>query len=472
MESKALNLEEIIQLAKENSLPSIRARHTFLLGYWRFNYFKSNYLPFVSINTSPVNFNRTITQRFDVIQNNDVYLQQRNIHSSANLSLYQRIGLTGGSIFLDSDIGRLQNFGNNPFTTYSLTPLRIGLNQPLFAFNEQKWEKKIEPLAFRLAKKRYLSDLELISLQALLYFFDLTKAQNDFNRADANLVIADTLLQIAKKRFDIGTITQDDIFELELSMLASTSARDQAQISLLRSKTLLNAFVGFPPEEEINLNLPSEILKLEIDPTFALNLALDNAPDVLKGEFDKLNADQEADRTDKENRFNAEINASIGLNQSSETLGMAFENLTDQEQIRISLNIPILDWGRRKGSFKMAQSQRELIYAEVNQARVAFEQELNLQIQSFPLKAQNIKNTQKGVELANKRYEITRQRYLSGNVDLLKLTSAIQAKNQAEIEYLQALEDYWTNYYEIQQLTLYDFLKNRKLDLEWEDLLK
>lgn len=468
-ENGTYSLEEVIQLAKENSIPAIRARHQYLLGYWRFRYFRSNYLPIVSLNTTPINFNRTVTQRFDVNQNIDVYLPQRNVQSTANLSLYQRIGLTGGSVFLDSDIGRLQNFGNNPFTNYSVTPLRLGLIQPLFGFNELKWEKQIEPLAFKLAKKRYISDLELVGLQALTYFFDLLNAQNDFDRASENLTIADTLLQIAEERLKIGTLTQDDVYELELSLLSSKSKQDQASIALLRAKTGLATFLGISPDQNLQLRLPDNTLAIQIDSDFALKLAMENAPDMLQGDYDKLVADQEADRTDKENRFNAEISASIGLNQSAEALSMAYGDLLDQEQIRISLNVPLLDWGRREGRFRMAQSQRNLINAEVDQARTEFQQELNILIKGFPLKVKQIQNNQESLSLSEKRFEITRQRFLLGNVDLLKLTSAIQAQNQAQVSYLGSLEDYWGNYYQIRQLTLYDFEKQVYLEIDNEE---
>ena len=234
-------------------------------------------------------------------------------------------------------------------------------------------------------------------------------------------------------------------------------------IPLLRAKTALATFLGINPDQNLLLLLPDNTLATQINSDFALKLAMENAPDMLQGDYDKLVAEQEADRTDKENRFNAEISASIGLNQSAESLSMAYGDLLDQEQIRISLNVPLLDWGRREGRFRMAQSQRNLINAEVDQARTEFQQELSILIKGFPLKVKQIQNTRESLSLSEKRFEITRQRFLLGNVDLLKLTTAIQARNQAQVSYLLSLEEYWRNYYQIRQLTLYDFERQERL---------
>jgi outer membrane protein TolC len=471
-DTQALSLSDVIVLSQKNSVLAIKARHQYLVAYWQYRYFQADYLPYVSLNTTPINFNRTVTQRFDVNQNIDVYLPQRNIHSSANVSLYQRIGLTGGSIFIDSDISRLQNFGNNPFTTYSVTPFRIGMIQPLFAFNEQKWEKVLKPLAFDLANKTYIFNMEEIAQQATLLFFDLLNAQNDYQQALSNVTMTRNLLQIAKERKTLGTLTLDDVLELELRLLSEQGSLENTTISTLKAESRLKAFLGLRPGENVSLILPEELIEIQIEDDLALELALKNQPEIIRGRYEKISADREADKTTKENRFNAEVQASIGLNQSNENAFSALKDLFSQEQVRISLNIPILDWGRREGRAKMAQSQREVIYSEVAQQQIDFEQEVKIQIANYLTRPALVRNAKKIKELASKRLQITRQRFLQGSVDLLKLTSAIQARDLAQKEYLKALENFWISYFEVRKLTLHDFSQNRSIEIEYRDFLQ
>ena len=465
-----MSLERVIQLGKTQSVQAILARHTFMAAYWRFRAFKANYLPAISFRTTPINFNRTISQRFDVNRNIDVYLPQRNIHSSANISISQNIGFSGGTIFLGSDIGRLQNFGDNPFINYSVAPLRLGISQPLFGFNSLKWEKQLEPLAYRLAKQQYIGDLEAISLSVIELFFELASAQISYQLAHTNVATADTLLTFARDRLTIGTITQDDVLELELRLVEAEVNLNSTKLILQKTQSALKVFLNLPIEQSIQLILPKELPQVNLYQSLLLDLARTNHPDYLSVQKQELEADQEVDRIQKENRFQARIEASLGLNQSNERISTALASLLDQEIMLVSLHIPLLDWGRRQGQYKMAKSNREVAYASAKQARIDFEQEILIKLAEYPILERQVGYREQAQNLADSRYEITRQRFLLGNVDLLKLTSALQAKNQAKRLYLDALRDYWRCYHSLRYLCLYDLEKEEVLEIELKEL--
>ena len=64
--------------------------------------------------------------------------------------------------------------------------------------------------------------------------------------------------------------------------------------------------------------------------------------------------------------------------------------------------------------------------------------------------------------VAQKRYEITQQRYLIGKVnDVLELNNAQIDSDRSQKEYSRTLQSYWINYFELRKLTLYDFEKDR-----------
>jgi outer membrane protein TolC len=74
-----------------------------------------------------------------------------------------------------------------------------------------------------------------------------------------------------------------------------------------------------------------------------------------------------------------------------------------------------------------------------------------------------VKIAKRADEVANKGYQVTRQRFMIGKIDLLELNQAISRKTSARIAYINALRDYWTAYFEIRKLTHYDFLNNKEL---------
>ena len=66
-------------------------------------------------------------------------------------------------------------------------------------------------------------------------------------------------------------------------------------------------------------------------------------------------------------------------------------------------------------------------------------------------------------DIAGRSYEIAKQRYLIGKVDITDLNQALAKKDDARQRYIQSLNDFWQAYYTLRQLTLYDFARNEPL---------
>jgi outer membrane protein TolC len=62
-----------------------------------------------------------------------------------------------------------------------------------------------------------------------------------------------------------------------------------------------------------------------------------------------------------------------GLTQRALNVSDAYKDPQDQQNVRVGITIPILDWGLGKGKVKMAQSNREVIKTTVQQAMTDFE---------------------------------------------------------------------------------------------------
>ena len=88
--------------------------------------------------------------------------------------------------------------------------------QPINGYSELKWDKKIEPLKFEQSKLQYLNTMERVSQRAVDYFFDLALAQINLEIAEKNKANSDTLYQIALGRYQLGTIAENELLQLEL----------------------------------------------------------------------------------------------------------------------------------------------------------------------------------------------------------------------------------------------------------------
>ena len=59
--------------------------------------------------------------------------------------------------------------------------------------------------------------------------------------------------------------------------------------------------------------------------------------------------------------------------------------------------------------------------------------------------------------------KIARLRYLAGDISLTDYNIALEDKDQARRDHIEALRDYWLTWYSIRILTLYDFRNDKQL---------
>ena len=69
-----------------------------------------------------------------------------------------------------------------------------------------------------------------------------------------------------------------------------------------------------------------------------------------------------------------------------------------------------------------------------------------------------------------KRFEVTKARYMIGKVDITELNIAMTEKDRATQDYIAALRSFWNTYYEIRKLTLFDFVANKQLNVDFDNL--
>src|SRR5678815_4042121 len=68
----------------------------------------------------------------------------------------------------------------------------------------------------------------------------------------------------------------------------------------------------------------------------------------------------------------------------------------------------------------------------------------------------NVLISAKADTVAAKQFEVAKNRYLIGKISMLELFTAQNEKDAAVIARVQALRSYWTAYYHLRRVTLYD----------------
>ncbi len=466
-----LTIGDVIIISQEQSPAAIAARHRFRNDYWRYRTHRASFLPNFTMNATLPDLNRSI-ERLTLQDGSDAFIERKLINSLTNVELSQNIGFTGGNIFMSSELQRIDILGGNAQTSYLSNPVNIGFRQPINGYNSYKWEKMIEPVRYDESKRNYLNAMETVSIRAINNFFELALAQKNVEISGLNYSNADTLFRIAQGRYNLGTIAENELLQMELTFLNADAALNEAEIDLRMKKYQLNSFLGFSQETDIKLIIPHEIPDMEVDPVMALAQAKKNNPDILSMQRQLLEAERDVARSKSEKGLNASLYASFGLSQRAGDLRGAYIDPQDQERVRVGIQIPIADWGLGKGKYRMAQSAQEVIKTNVKQADIDFQQEVMLKVMQFNLQDNQLRIASKADTIAAIRYEVSKQRFLIGRISVLDLNVAQSEKDIAARGYLNALRNYWTYFFNIRALTLYDWINGKPLSEEFDELIR
>lgn len=467
-----LNLSDVIQKAQQQSPDAQIAKHRFRRSYWEFRSFKAGYLPSLQLEGTVPNFTRSI----DPITQSDgteIYQERQISRYSANLSLTQKVGLTGGEVFIQSGLQRLDNFYTDTSTRQLLSsPVTIGFSQPIFGYNAYKWDKKIEPMRYEEALRTYLETNEQVAMTAVNHFFNLLLAQVEKSIAVKNQANYDTLYNIAKGRYVLGKIAENELLQLELNLLSANAAMENADLEYQNMLFTFKSFMRIKSNQALILVPPSKTEHFTVNVDEAIQNAKTNTSSGINFDRQILEAESQLNQARLDGRFDASLYASFGLTQTADNLNSVYTNPLDEERVSLGLTIPILDWGQARGRIKMAESNLDLVKTSIEQARIDFEQNIFLKVMHFNMQKNQMRIAAKADTVAQKRFDVTQKRYMIGKVnDVLELNNAQIDNDNAKKGYYNSLKTYWTSYYEIRKNTLYDFVHKRKLDFDPAELI-
>ena len=461
-----LSMSQVINMAQESSPQAVQARNAFEYAWLSYRSYKAEMLPTLSLSSSP-SLNRS-TNYVTLPDGSEHYARSNSLRNNLSLDLSQNIWFTGGQISLSGNLSRLDLLGDNPSHSYYSQPLQLSISQQLNGYNQFKWNRKTEPLQYRMARKQYAETMELVASQATSVFFNLVSAQTDLEIARLNYAAADTLYTYGLGRYNIGTITENDLLQLELNRLTSETSIVSAQMSFDEAMDQLRNFLNLTSDTKIEVIPSDSIPHFSVPMDQAMKLAWQNSPDVDGMELNRLNSESNLAYTNSQAGFKASIYLRLGLAQTADELPESFRNLNDEQSVSVSISIPILDWGRAKGRVRIAQNNLDLTNMHIEQNQVAFEKTVTRAVNQFNMQERQVDIAHRTMQTAMHRYDVARHLYVNGSSSILDLNSAITAKDAAYRGYVSALSRYWQLYYTIRSLTGYDFLNNETIEQQIE----
>ena len=466
-----MTLSEAIRTARTNSVEALETRQAFISTYWAYRSYKANRLPGVNLNGNLMNFDRSLTLLQNPEDGTLKYVSSNNLRNGIALEINQNITFTGGTLTLVSDLSRIDQFGSGKSLTWHSRPVTLSYYQPLFTYNQFKWDKKIEPKEYERGKREYLERMEGITIDAVYAYHNLLLARMNNEISKSNFENSGKMLRIAKERLQLGNVTRAEYLQLELRMLNDSISINESAVEVREAQMILNSLLGYDESFEIEPVIESELPDIQMDYDLVMSKSLNNSSFCLSNELSLLNAESAVAHAKASRGFSFALNARFGMSQTGPEFPQAYKNLLDQEVVGITFRIPIFDWGLGKGKVQKAKAAQEVVKAQVTQAENDFRRQMFTAVSEFNNQKQQCMVSRRAMKVASERYELTMHRFREGNATVTDLNMAQTENDSALRQYINDISNYWTFYYTLRQYTLYDFIQGRDLEINVHEMI-
>ena len=464
-----LSLDDCIMMARRQSIDAAVALGELRSAYWQWRSYRADLLPEVSLSGTAPSWNK----RYSSYQQADgslSFVRNDYLGLDGAVNITQKLWPTGGTLSVESSLDYLHQSGSGGSGNQFMSlPVAVTLSQPLFSVNHLKWNRRIEPLRYREAQARFLTETEQVAMQAINLYFGLLLAGEQVNIARQNLQTAEKLYEVAQAKRRMGTISENDVLQLRLDVLTARSALTNSESNRQARQFALRSVLDV--EADIEPVVPEDVPQVRLDYDNVLNHALQN--NALATTMRRLQ--MEADYAVASARANSQsinLYAQLGYTGTGDNMNSAYRNLLSNEVVSVGITVPLLDWGKRKGQRRLAESNRDIIQGQLRQQSQDFRQDIFILTEQFNNQAEQLRIACEADTIARRRYHTNVETFKIGSISTLELSSAQTAKDQARQNRIQQLFNYWYYYYQLRSIALWDFERGCELTADVERLIE
>lgn len=478
-ETYQLDLEKSIEIAKEKSFDMLRLKQSIKIAEYNLKSATSKFKTQIDMDLVVPNIDRSITPNTN--DQGITTLQKTNsATNSSTLNITQPLP-TDGNISIKSYISNQDDYQNDKRFSQLFTSLQ--LTQPinsLFGYNNIKAQYKQAMLAYEQSQKSMKREELNLTYSVTDAFFRMISVQKRKELAGLNLDRQKEAYTIAKNKFDAGLIKEVDALQMEVDLAA---AQNDYDLALVNQSSTLNSFkdvLGLLLTDSVTLSSELKYKVVVIDPKVAVELAMKNRLEIRDQEINIELAKLKIKQTRAEGMVKGNLIANIQKRGSNGSQGQALSNSLNSTfntsatdflsrrnpnyVVGLNIKIPILDWGDNRAQVNRTKAllQQDL-YTQEETKRTIEREVLNL-VEELNSSLKRLQLLEKNVLVAEKSFEITRQRFSDGNIDSQSLALERERLNGAYNSHLSAYINYQLMLADIMRKTFYDFQRDASIN--------
>jgi outer membrane protein TolC len=342
--------------------------------------------------------------------------------------------LTQNLVALGFQPGTFPGFNKTFLGPFKNFDARLFLSQRVFDlsairnYQAGKTGVRVAELQEALAREQVASRTGISYLEAL-------RADRAVVAAQANVELAQALLQLAQDQRNAGVATGVDVTRAQTRLAEQQVALAQAQTDSEQARLNLQRLIGLPLGSPLTL---TDQLRFVEDPSPSVDTAVAQAAhdrrEIQVAEEESRAAQLEAQAARAEHLPSLEV---VGNYGSSGITPSSFDLPT--RRVAVQLNVPIFNGGLTRGRVTAAasrQRQTELTLADV---RGQVEEDVRLALTTLRTAAVQVRAAEESVTLAQRELEMSRDRFRAGVADNLEVITAQVSLANARFAQVNAL---------------------------------
>jgi len=458
---QGLTLTRALDIAESNSPSMKKTRLSLIRSQENLNAQNAALKSQFSLTVNPVGYSQN--RSF-----NDLISKWNSMKTTESYGLFtvsQPIVLTDARVSLVNRFGYRDSYSEytNSTTKGFSNDLSLNFDQPLFTYNRTKLQLKELELALENSMISYaiqLMSLEKSVTQAFYYVYQQQQSMEIARQAFTNMQQS---YDIIKNKVDAGISAREEMFQAELNLATAKSDFENKQVELENAKDQFKILIGMSLYDDIIVLPDISVDTVNVDISFAIDQGLANRMELRQRKIDIESSQFDLIQTKALNEFKGSLGLSVGLFGDNEKFGDVYSNPTDNEEVSLSLTIPLWDWGERKSRIKATE-------ATIEAANVSFDEERNNIILGIRQVYRNLINLRNQIAIARQNvtnaqltYDLNLERYRNGDLTGMDRNLCQEQRSQKQRSYTNSLISYKLELLNLKIQTLYDFEKKEQV---------
>ena len=340
----------------------------------------------------------------------------------------------------------------------------LSITQPLFTYNRTKLTLK--ELQFSLENAQLSYAIQLLSLENSVTqaFYTVYQQQQSLDISKQAYENMQKSYEISKNKVNAGISSQSEMFQAELNLSTTRSDYENKQVSFENAKDNFKDLLGMDLYSDVivmpNISVDTTA---KIDIAFAIDQGLKNRMELRQRQISIETAYDNLVQTKALNEFKGNLGLSFGLNGNNTTLKDIYSDPKNNENVSVSFQIPLWDWGEKKSRIKASE-------ASIESSKIDLSVQQNDIILGVRQSYRSLNNLQNQIGIAYQSeknaqltYDLNLEKYRNGDLTGMDLNQYQNQLSQNKLTYTNAIISYKLELLTLKIQTLYDFEKKESV---------